>query len=99
MAIYQKRWQTEVIFKELKSGLGLGQMQVTKDSGRVERFVALGMMAYLCLLRLEMKANPNATSWSIFQAKWSLLGRIVDERESHLRKKGGCESDYDYSAA
>lgn len=99
LAIYQKRWQTEVMFKELKSGLGLGQMQVTKDSGRVERSVALGMMAYLCLLRLELKANPNAASWSIFQAKWRMLGKIFDERESHLRKKGGYESDYDCYAA
>lgn len=87
------------MFKELKSGLGMGQMQVTKDSGRVERSVALGMMAYLCLLRLELKANPNATSWSVFQAKWRLLGKIFDERELHLRKKGGRESDYDCSAA
>lgn len=38
LTIYQKRWHTEVMFKELKSGLGLGQMQVTKDSGRYENY-------------------------------------------------------------
>ena len=30
ISIYQRRWSVEVIFKELKSGLGLGEHQVTK---------------------------------------------------------------------
>ena len=86
LLMYQRRWNTEVLFKELKSGLGLGQMQVTKDEGRVERSVALGLMAYLCLLRLSLKSNPNAKSWSIFQAKWNLLAQVFQDRQLHFMR-------------
>lgn len=97
LMIYQKRWHTEVMFKELKSGLGLGQMQVTKDTGRVERSIALGLMAYICLLRLNIKANPQMNSWSIFQAKWNLLAIIF--QENHFKKEGGYNSDYELNVA
>jgi hypothetical protein len=30
--IYQRRWSVEILFKELKSGLGLGEHQVTKKT-------------------------------------------------------------------
>ena len=49
---YARRWAVEVTFKELKSGLHLGQMQVTKEKERVERALQLPVMAYLLLLRL-----------------------------------------------
>lgn len=38
---YARRWGIEVTFKELNSGLHLGQMQVTREAGRVKRSVAL----------------------------------------------------------
>ena len=95
--IYPKRWHTEVLFRELKSGLGLGQMQVTKDSGRVERSIALGLMSYLCLLRISLKANPKASSWSLFQAKWNLLAMIFEE--THFKKGETSMLDHDLAAA
>ena len=45
-SIYARRWGVEVTIKELKSGLHLGQMQVTKEAERVTRSVALSVMAY-----------------------------------------------------
>lgn len=93
LTIYQRRWAIEVMFKELKSGLGLGQIQVTKDEGRVERAVALGMIAYLCLLRLNLKSNPDAKSWSVFQAKWNLLSQVFQERQLHFMKTEVANSD------
>lgn len=90
LLIYQKRWHTEVLFKELKSGLGLGQMQVTKDTGRVERSVAMGLMAYLCLMRLHLKLQPEAKSWSVFQAKWNLLAQIFQEKQQHFKNSEVC---------
>ncbi len=42
----------ELVFKELKSGLHLGRMQVTKEPERVKRSLALPVIAYLLLLRL-----------------------------------------------
>jgi len=99
LSIYQRRWPTEVMFKELKSGLGLGQMQVTKDTGRVERAVTVSMMAYLCLLRLYLKMEPEAASWSVFQAKWNLLARIFHDRDAYLMKREASNSDYDWKVA
>src|SRR3712207_8840070 len=38
---YARRWGVEVTIKELKGGLHLGRMQVTRDAGRVQRSVTL----------------------------------------------------------
>jgi hypothetical protein len=69
VAIYLRRWSVEICFKELKSGLGLGHAQVTKDATRVERSVAVTFMAYLVLLRLQAKHVEPDAAWSIFVLK------------------------------
>jgi hypothetical protein len=65
---YHRRWGVEVTFKELKSGLHLGQMQVTKEPRRVERGLRLPVLAYLLLLRLygrEFAAEHDASIWQL----------------------------------
>jgi hypothetical protein len=52
LSAYARRWGVEVAFKELKSGLHLGQMQVTGKPGRVVHALLLPVLAYLLLLRL-----------------------------------------------
>ena len=52
LSYYARRWAVEVMFKELKSGLHLGQMQVTKKEERIVRSLTLPVMAYVMLLRL-----------------------------------------------
>jgi DDE family transposase len=69
VAIYLRRWPVEICFKELKSGLGLGHAQVTKDAARVERSVAVTLMAYLVLLRLQAKHIKPGAAWSAFALK------------------------------
>jgi hypothetical protein len=69
VAIYLRRWPVEICFKELKSGLGLGQAQVTKEAARVERSVAITIMAYLALLCLQAKHIKPEAAWSIFVLK------------------------------
>ena len=49
--IYQRRWAIEILFKELKSGLGLGEHQVTKKLPRIEKSLGIALIAYLFLLR------------------------------------------------
>jgi hypothetical protein len=44
----------------------LGQHQVTKEIGRVERSVAIAIMAYLLLLKLRAKDIPADRPWSAF---------------------------------
>jgi hypothetical protein len=42
-----RRWTVELFRKEVKGVVGLGHAQVTKDPKRVERSVALSLMAYV----------------------------------------------------
>src|SRR5919204_211198 len=55
VACYLRRWPVELFFKEWKEVVGVGQHQVTKDAARVERSVAVTLMAYLVLLRVRAK--------------------------------------------
>jgi hypothetical protein len=72
VALYLRRWPIELCIKELKSVVGLGQHQVTKDAARVERSVAVAVMAYLLLLRLRAKQIKPGSSWSAFTLKQAL---------------------------
>jgi hypothetical protein len=69
VACYLRRWPVELCIKELKGVVGLGQHQVTKDAARVERSVAVAVMAYLLLLRLRAKQIKPGSSWSAFTLK------------------------------
>jgi hypothetical protein len=72
VALYLRRWPVELCIKELKSVVGLGQHQVTKEAARVERSVAVAVMAYLLLLRVRAKHIKPGTSWSAFTLKQAL---------------------------
>jgi hypothetical protein len=69
VALYLRRWPVELCIKELKSVVGLGQHQVTKDAARVERSVAVAVMAYLRLLRVRARQIKPGSSWSAFALK------------------------------
>jgi hypothetical protein len=72
VALYLRRWPVELCIKELKGVVGLGQHQVTKDAARVERSVAVAIMAYLLLLRLRARQIKPGSSWSAFTLKQEL---------------------------
>lgn len=100
LLIYQRRWMIEVLFKELKSGLGIGQHQVTKEPGRVERSISLCLMAYLFLLRwhLEVEGSTGKT-WSLFASRQHLLWTLIADRLSHSDKPKLLKLDYTRKAA
>jgi hypothetical protein len=81
----------EVTIKELKSGLHLGQMQVTKEKERVERAIRLPVMAYLLLLRLYGKELDPEQGITIFQLKQRFCDEAWQEQlnrsETKWRKK------------
>lgn len=81
LSYYAMRWGVELTFKELKSALHMGQMQVTKDPQRVERAVILPVMAYLLLLRLYGKDISLNQSFSIFKLKERFIDDVL---EKHL---------------
>jgi hypothetical protein len=77
----------EVTIKELKSGLHLGQMQVTKEAERVTRSVALSIVAYLLLVRLYGHDKTLHKEWSLFKLKERFTEDVTQEhmRRSELR--------------
>ena len=88
---FSRRWMVEVTFKELKTGLPLGQMQVTKEERRIQRSIVLPVMAYLLLLRLygsEIKPGEKA---SLFVFKQRFIEEAYEEQfdraETRYKKK------------
>lgn len=55
MASYERRWAIEVLFKELKGSLGLGEYQLQTRQG-IERHLHLCGLAHLTLTHHAMKA-------------------------------------------
>jgi Transposase DDE domain len=89
--IYARRWAVEVTFKELKSGLHLGQMQVTGKEERVRHAMLLPVLAYLLLLRLYGSELEADKGFSLFTLKHRFMEDAFKERldrsEHKWRKK------------
>ena len=89
--VYRRRWSVELLMKELKGATGLGQHQVTKDPPRIERSVAIAIMAYLLVLKCRARDMPNQGPWSAFTLKrnftWQLAqAQLERSAEQRLRK-------------
>ena len=84
LSLYAQRWSVEVTFKELKSGLHLGRMQVTKDPKRVERSVALSVLAYQMLLRIYGHEEPRMKEFTLWRLKSRFAEDVAAEREKRL---------------
>jgi hypothetical protein len=87
LSIYAWRWGVEVTIKELKSGLHLGQMQVTKDKERVMRSVTLSVLAYLLLVRLYGSDEAMRPDWSLFKFKERFVGEIAQDAVQRTERK------------
>jgi hypothetical protein len=91
VAIDLRRWWVELLVKELKGVVGLGQHQVTKEVGRVERSVAVALMAYLLLLTLRAQDIPADKPWSAFRLQrafaWEVLQAQCDRSARQMARK------------
>jgi Transposase DDE domain len=87
LSIYAWRWGVEVTIKELKSGLHLGQMQVTIESERVGRSVVLSVLAYLLLVRLYGHDEALTKEWSLFKLKERFIGEVAQEAVACTERK------------
>jgi hypothetical protein len=77
--------------KELKGAVGLGQHQVTKDPQRVERSIAISVMAYLMIVKFRAQDIPERGTWSMFTLKRNFAWQLAQEQversvEQRLRK-------------
>jgi hypothetical protein len=87
LRLYAWRWGVEVTIKALKSGLHLGQMQVTRDKGRVKRSVALPVCAYLLLVRLYGHDARVSGPWSVFRLKQRFAGDMAKAQCDRIETK------------
>lgn len=80
VTLYQRRWYVELLIAELKSGLGMGQHQVTKQVERVERSIGICVLTYLMLLKLRAQDIPAHGSWSLFQLQRNFAWQVGQEQ-------------------
>jgi hypothetical protein len=63
--------------KELKGVIGLGQHQVTKDPHRVERLLAISVMAYLTIVKWHAQDIPEKRPWSMYSLKRNFMRQLA----------------------
>lgn len=83
LSIYQRRFMIEVLFRELKSGMGLGKQQVTKNESRIEKSIGLSILAYLLILKIQHKDISENQSWSIFSLREKFRQRVMKNQFNH----------------
>lgn len=83
LALYQCRWYVEVLFKELKGTVALGQHQVNSEFEQVQRSVGISLAAYLLLLRLQAENLPKNGSWSAFELKRKFWQETMGQHFAH----------------
>ena len=86
VCIYQKRWAIELLNWELKSGLGLGEHQVSGDKNRREKSVGIAVLAYLFVLRVCHHEIVPGKPWSIFQLQHALRLQVMTNQVEHKVK-------------
>jgi Transposase DDE domain len=77
VGVYLRRWWVELLMKELQGVVGLGQHQVTTQVERVERSVAVAIMAYVLLLKLRAQDIPADRPWSALRLQRALAWEVV----------------------
>ena len=83
IGIYNRRWPVELLIHEIKSGLGLGQHQVTRKEDRVEKSFGIAILAYLFLLRVCGKEIQPGQPWSIFQLQHNFRLKVITHQVEH----------------
>ena len=86
VSTYQKRWAIELLNWELKSGLGLGEHQVSGDTNRSEKSVGIAVLAYLFVLRVCHHEIIPDKPWSLFQLQHALRLRVMTNQIEHQMK-------------
>ena len=76
----------ELMNWELKSGLGLGEHQVSGDTNRSEQSVGIAVLAYLFVLRACHHEIVPGKPWSIFQLQHALRLRVMTNQVEHKVK-------------
>lgn len=87
IGVYLRRGWIELLMKELKGVVGLDQPQVTSKADRVERSVAIAIMAYLLLLKLRAKDIPVDRPWSVFRLQRAFAWELVQAQSERSARQ------------
>ena len=87
LSAYARRWGVEMTFKELKSGLHLGQMQVTRKPERVVHTLLLPVLAYLLLLRLYGRDLEPERGTTLSALKQRFTEDVLQEHLERTERK------------
>ncbi|MEM7231052.1 MAG: transposase [Planctomycetota bacterium] len=84
---YEIRWQIELFFRELKSGLGLGEFR-GQNFFAFERHVDLVVLAFMCLewMRIEEKSVRNPSQARTTDMKQWLAAQALKNDFEHLEQ-------------
>jgi hypothetical protein len=85
--VYARRWGVETTIKELKSGLHLGRMQVTKEPERVKRSVAVSVLAYITLVWIYGRTKTPVRRFSLFDLKRRFLEDVLEEQRKRTESR------------
>ncbi len=83
VCMYQKRGAIALVNWERKSGLGLGQHQVSGDEKQSTNSVGIAVLAYVFLLRAYHHEITPGQSWSIFQLQHAFQLRAMTNQVEH----------------
>ena len=81
--LYQFRWSIELINRNLKSDLGLGQHQVRGDLERHEKSFGIAVLAYLFVLRLRHHEIVPGKPWSLSELQHRLRLEVITNQVKH----------------
>jgi hypothetical protein len=79
-------YNIEQINRELKTDLGLGAHQVSREEGRIEKSFGIAVLAYWFVIRTCHHEIIPGKSWSIFQLQQALRLRVMTNQVEHQVK-------------
>jgi hypothetical protein len=97
--VSRRRWAVERLLKELKGATGLGQHQVTIAPQRIERSVAISIMAYRMLLKFRAHDIPKHGSWSAVTLTRNFTWHLAQAQLEHSVKQRFYKRRQEYKAA
>ena len=69
--------------RALETDLGLGEHQVRKEEGRIEKSFGMAVLASLLLIRAGHQEMLPGTSWSIAQLQHAFRFRVITNQVEH----------------
>lgn len=81
--LYQNRWSVELINRDLKSALGLGEHQVRGDQHRMAKSFGIAILAYLFVLKMCQHEITPGQPWSLSQLQHSLRLQVITNQVAH----------------